>query len=94
MAKAKVTFEDIGLTVLVPVGSRVIETSEKVGAGLIYGCREGDCGTCLMQVVEGWDNLSVPSIVEDKILRESAAGRHYRLACQAQVLGDVTVKPA
>jgi len=94
MAKAKVTFEDIGLTVLVPVGSRVIETSEKVGAGLIYGCREGDCGTCLMQVVKGWDNLSEPSIVEDKILRESAAGRHYRLACQAQVLGDVTVKPA
>jgi len=94
MAKARITFADIDLTVTVPVGSRVVETSEKVGAGLIYGCREGDCGTCLMQVVEGWDNLSVPSIVEDKILREAAAGRHHRLACQAQVLGDVTVKPA
>jgi len=94
MAKAKITFEDIEITVNVPVGSRVIETSEKVGASLIYGCREGDCGTCLMEVVDGWENLTEPSVVEDKILREAAAGRHQRLACQAQVLGDVTVKPA
>ena len=28
------------------------------------------------------------------VLRENMAGRHQRLACQAQVLGDVTVKPA
>ena len=31
MAKAKVTFNDIDLTVNVPVGTRVIEVSEKVG---------------------------------------------------------------
>jgi ferredoxin len=94
MAKAKVTFEDIGLTVSVPAGSRIIELSEKVGAGIIYGCREGDCGTCLMKVVQGWNNLSEPSVLEDKVLRENLAGRHYRLACQAQVLGDCTVRPA
>ena len=94
MAKAKVTFKDIGITVTVPVGTRVIEISEKVGAGLIYGCREGDCGTCLMKVEEGWNNLSTPSVVEEKILKENLAGKHNRLACQAQVLGDITVSPA
>lgn len=94
MAKAQLTFSDIDVTVTVPVGVRVIEISEKVGSGIVYGCREGDCGTCLMQVEEGWDNLSTPSILEDKILRENMAGKHYRLACQAQVLGDVKVKPA
>lgn len=93
MAKANLTFKDIGITVKVPIGVRVIEISEKVGSGIIYGCREGDCGTCLMKVEEGWDNLSTPSIIEDKVLRENAAGKHYRLACQAQVLGDVTVSP-
>ena len=77
-----------------PVGVRVIEISEKVGAGVVYGCREGDCGTCMMKVEEGWDNLSTPSIIEDKILRDNLAGRHYRLACQAQIIGDVTVSPA
>ncbi|VAX10096.1 Ferredoxin [hydrothermal vent metagenome] len=94
MAKAKVTFEDIELTVNVPVGTRVIEVSEKVGSGIVYGCRECDCGTCMMEVTGGWDNLSTPSVLEDKVLRENMGGRHRRLACQAQILGDVTVKPA
>ncbi len=49
MAKAKLTFKDIDVTVNVPVGVRVIEISDKVGSGIIYGCREGDCGTCLMK---------------------------------------------
>lgn len=93
MAKANLTFKDIGITIKVPIGVRVIEISEKVGSGIIYGCREGDCGTCMMKVDEGWENLSTPSIIEDKVLRENAAGKHYRLACQAQVLGDVTVSP-
>jgi ferredoxin len=94
MAKANLTFKDIGLTVSVPVGVRVIEISEKVGAGVVYGCREGDCGTCMMKVEEGWDNLSTPTIIEDKVLKDNLAGRHYRLACQAQIIGDVTVSPA
>ena len=94
MAKAQLTFSDIDVTVSVPAGVRVIEVSEKVGSGIVYGCREGDCGTCLMKIEEGWNNLSTPSVLEDKVLRENMAGKHYRLACQAQVLGDVTVKPA
>ncbi len=94
MAKANVTFSDINVTVSVPAGTRVIELSERVGAGIVYGCREGDCGTCMMKVEEGWNNLSEPSVLETKILRENMAGRHYRLACQAQVLGDCIVKPA
>ena len=94
MAKADLTFKDIGLTVNVPAGVRVIEISEKVGSGIVYGCREGDCGTCMMKVEDGWENLSTPSVIEDKVLKDNLAGRHYRLACQAQVIGDVTVSPA
>lgn len=94
MAKARVTFEDIGQTFTVPAGIRVIDVSEKIGAGIIYGCREGDCGTCMMQVVEGWNNLTEPSVLEERVLRENNAARHQRLACQAQILGDCKVKPA
>ncbi len=93
MAKAKVTFADIDLTITVPVGTRVIEVSEKVGSSIMYGCRECDCGNCLMQVVEGIENLSEPSVLEDQVLRDVMAGRKERLACQAQILGPVTVKP-
>ena len=96
MAKGKLTFEDIDVSVNVPAGTRVIEVSEKVGAGIIYGCREGDCGTCLMKVEEGMDNLSEPSALEDKVLQENMAGKDMRLACQAQIIGEgeTIVKPA
>ena len=95
MAQSKLTFSDIDVSVKVPAGTRVIEVSEKVGSGIIYGCREGDCGTCLMKVEKGMEHLSEPSALEDKVLKENLAGKTNRLACQAQLLGgEVTVKPA
>lgn len=94
MPKANVTFENTGITVQVPAGTRLIEISEKVGAGITYGCREGECGTCMMRVVSGMENMSERSVLEDKVLQENMAGRHNRLACQAQVLGgDIVVRP-
>lgn len=94
MPKANVTFENIGITIKVPAGTRLIEISEKVGAGISYGCREGECGTCMMRIVSGMENMSERSVLEDNVLRENMAGRNNRLACQAQVLGgDIVVRP-
>ena len=95
MAKARVTFSDVAITVNIPAGTRIIEVSEKVGSGIIYGCREGDCGTCMTHVESGVENLSEPSVLESKVLKENLAGRNDRLACQCQILGgDVKVCPA
>lgn len=94
MPKAQVTFEDIGITVIVPAGTRLIEVSEKVGAGITYSCREGECGTCIMKIVSGMENLAQRSVLEDKVLQENMAGRNNRLACQAQVLGgEIVIRP-
>jgi ferredoxin len=94
MPKAQVVFEDIGVAVTVPAGTRLIEVSEKVGAGITYGCREGECGTCMMKIVSGMENLASPSMLETKVLQEQMASRHNRLACQAQVLqGQIVVAP-
>lgn len=94
MPKANVTFENIGITVSVPAGTRLIEISEKVGAGITYGCREGECGTCMMRIVSGMENMNERSVLEDKVLQENMAGRNNRLACQAQVLGgDIVIRP-
>jgi len=76
MAKASITFEDINVTVTAPAGTRLIEISEKVGSGIVYGCREGECGTCITKVTEGWNNLTEPSVLEDKVLRENMAYRN------------------
>lgn len=93
MPKSNVTFEKLGITVSVPAGTRLIEISEKVGASITYGCREGECGTCMMKIVSGMEHMSERSVLEDQVLQENMAGRNHRLACQAQVLGgDVVVK--
>lgn len=94
MATSQLTFTDVDLTVNVPAGTRIIEISEKIGAGITYGCREGDCGTCLTRVLEGAENLSEPSALELRVLKENLAGHDDRLACQCQVLGGaVKVRP-
>ncbi|MFH0934372.1 MAG: 2Fe-2S iron-sulfur cluster binding domain-containing protein [Pseudomonadota bacterium] len=93
MPKANVTFEKLGITVNVPAGTRLIEISEKIGAGITYGCREGECCTCLVRITSGMEHMSERSVLEDKVLQENMAASNQRLACQAQVLGgDITVK--
>ena len=48
----------------------------------------------MIEVVLGAENLSLPSPLELDLLKEKFAKPSNRLACQAMVLGDVTVKPA
>ena len=94
MPKAKVTFADNGVTVTVPAGTRLIEVSEQAGASIVYGCREGECGTCLTKIVSGGENLAEPSMLEDEVLKNLLARHDQRLACQAQVLGgEIVVNP-
>lgn len=68
MAKAKVKFADVNVTVTVPFGTRIIEISEKTGSYIAYNCREGDCGSCIFTVSDGAQNLSQPSELEKKSL--------------------------
>lgn len=69
MAKAKVTFSDVNVTVNVPVGTRIIDLSEAVGSYIAYNCREGDCGVCLFEVIKGQENLSEMTIEEKAVIR-------------------------
>jgi ferredoxin len=50
----------------------------------------GQCGTCIIEVVEGLDNLSPRTEVENRKLKKKPD--NYRLACQALVNGPVSVK--
>ena len=48
----------------------------------------GLCGTCVMEIVQGGQNLTPPTRRERFWLRSKLP--KYRLSCQCQVLGDVT----
>ncbi|MGH9458984.1 MAG: 2Fe-2S iron-sulfur cluster-binding protein [Thermoanaerobaculia bacterium] len=51
---------------------------------------DGACGTCRIEVLEGWDNLTPQT--PDEIYKEMDAP--YRLSCQCRLLGDAVVTVA
>lgn len=50
----------------------------------------GQCGTCVVEIVEGMENLSPRTDFEQKVLRKKPES--FRLACQTLVNGSVSVK--
>ena len=49
----------------------------------------GQCGTCLVEITEGMENLSPKTAFEEKVLRKKPES--FRLACQTLVNGPVSV---
>ena len=52
----------------------------------------GQCGTCVVEVIEGMENLSPRTAFEERKLKKKPA--NYRLACQvlANGPGDITIQ--
>ena len=50
----------------------------------------GQCGSCVVEIIEGRDNLSPRTPVEEQKLKKRPP--NYRLACQTLVNGSVVVK--
>ncbi|MBU6186441.1 MAG: 2Fe-2S iron-sulfur cluster-binding protein [Synechococcales bacterium] len=50
----------------------------------------GQCGTCIVEIVDGLENLSPRTEVEIRKLKRKPDS--YRLACQTLVNGSVNVK--
>lgn len=72
-----------------PDDSKIAEACEE--AGLPFACTEGVCGTCVIEVVEGKDNLTPPTQEERDFLGDDVGCE--RLACQCRIRhGRVVVK--
>ncbi|MGH2611802.1 MAG: 2Fe-2S iron-sulfur cluster-binding protein [Rhabdochlamydiaceae bacterium] len=84
----KVVFEHSGEEYEIPDGEPIASTCEE--AGVPFACTEGVCGTCVVEVVEGMDNLSPFTQEEQDFLGELG---HERLACQCKLRsGRVKIK--
>ena len=77
---AKIVFEDNDEEFELPDGSPITEVCEK--AGVPFACTEGVCGTCVVEVTEGMENLSEFNQAEADFLGELD---RERLACQCQI---------
>lgn len=57
--------------------------------GVLFGCRSGLCGTCMINIVDGEENLA--GLTEEEVALDR--DRKHRLACQARIMhGTVTIK--
>lgn len=64
-----------------PDGSLIAEACEE--AGVPFACTEGVCGTCVIEVKEGQQNLSDPTQEEKDFLGDGTCDE--RLACQCKI---------
>lgn len=85
---SKLVFEQTGDELELPDGAPIAEVCEE--AGVPFACTEGVCGTCVIQIVEGAENLSEPTQEEKEFLGEET--KKERLACQCRIMhGKVIV---
>lgn len=90
MPKVHVTTDD--LSIEVKDGYAMIDMCEDHDTSILFGCRDGACGACMIRVLEGADNLSKMQDDEKDFLETMAAEDNERLACQCKVYGDVKVE--
>lgn len=91
----KVNISTTGETFSLPHNAHLSDAAELQLAGLMFGCRAGMCGICVIEVVDGPQNLSPPDDAETWFLTtlgHDQAGK--RLACQCRLQGDVTIRQA
>jgi uncharacterized 2Fe-2S/4Fe-4S cluster protein (DUF4445 family) len=87
----RVTFADAEKSGEFPANTTMLVVAGALGVRVSQVCGgDGACGTCRIEVVEGWSHLTPPTPDETyKELEEP-----YRLSCQARLIGDVVVKVA
>lgn len=90
-----VTFDEGWSPVELPYGSNLSENLSINNSPLLFGCRTGICGTCVIEVAEESNGeLPPPSDDERELLDLMAPGNpRARLACQIQISADIKVKP-
>ena len=87
----RVTFVDEGKAADFPSGKTLLSCAIEMGVQISHVCGgDGACGTCRIEVMEGWSYLTPPT--PDETYKELEPP--YRLSCQAKLLGDVVVKVA
>lgn len=84
----KLVFEHNGEEIELDEGSAIAEACEE--AGVPFACTEGVCGTCVIEVKEGQENLTDPTQEEVDFLGEGTLDE--RLACQCKIKkGNVNI---
>ncbi len=88
----KVTITTDNKTIDVPVNYPLINMCEEHDTSILFGCRDGACGACMIKVLEGSEHISPMKDDERDFLETMAAQENERLACQCKVTGDIVIE--
>ncbi len=91
----KLTFMPQGVDIFLPDKAPLTQVEYAYnGKNIIpFGCRVGACGACVIHVTQGGENLGIKKDGERIFLEKLGyAGETFRLACQCQITGSVTLQ--
>ena len=90
MPKVEITTDN--KTIDVCDGYPLIDMCDQHETSILFGCRDGACGACMIRVIDGAENLSTMQDHERDFLETMAAEEDERLACQCRVTGDIKIE--
>jgi len=86
---AVVYLQDDNIRVSVSHGKTIRQIAQRVGASMEFGCRVGDCSTCVATIKSGMEYLSPKNLKETKALEMlSSDTTNLRLMCQCSIDGE------
>jgi len=86
---AIVYLQDDNIKVSASDGKTIRQIAQRVGASMEFGCRVGDCLTCIATIKDGMEHLSPKNSKEIKALEMLGSdARNLRLMCQCSIEGE------
>ena len=83
-----VTVLPVRASVEVPPGELLLRAGERAGVEMEAGCFNCSCGTCVVEVVSGNENLEEPSPEELEVLDQwNKDPEKFRLTCCVRIKG-------
>jgi len=92
----KLTILPADVSAEVDPGELLLEAGEKAGVEMEAGCFNCSCGTCVVEVVHGMENLEQPTPEELDVLDQwNKDPETHRLTCCVRIKdGDVVLRTA
>jgi 2Fe-2S ferredoxin len=76
----------------VEVGANLMQSLLAAGLPVASSCNgDGVCSKCRITILQGHENISPIGALEQTLRDRNRIPREQRIACQSQVLGNITV---
>jgi len=95
MSKVTISFQDASYPSFeVAEGEPLCEALDRPDSPVFFGCKTGNCGTCLIEIdAEAFAQFGPPNDTEKEMLDSLAADKPLaRLACQLDAIANLTVR--